>query len=80
MDDARDALILEFFYSGVLAAFTEAEGAGETPLEAPRGNLTGDPWFTDGKRAVIFLSNEELEYEDIQYLEWSTLAEPPSEP
>jgi len=31
-------------------------GVGECSPAAPRRNLTGDPYFTDGKRAVILLA------------------------
>jgi len=31
-------------------------GVGSCTPDAPRRNLTGDPFFTDGKRAVIVLS------------------------
>jgi hypothetical protein len=31
---------------------------GECSSETPRRNLTGDPYFTDGKRAAILLSTE----------------------
>jgi hypothetical protein len=29
-------------------------GAGAAPESTPRHNLTGDPYFTDGRRAVMF--------------------------
>jgi hypothetical protein len=31
-------------------------GAGACTADAPRRNLTGDPYYTDGKRAVILLA------------------------
>jgi hypothetical protein len=31
-------------------------GVGECTSTAPRHNLTGDPYFTDGKRAAILVS------------------------
>jgi len=32
------------------------DGVGACLAEQPKHNLTGDPYFTDGKRAVIALS------------------------
>jgi hypothetical protein len=72
VDDARDSLIIEMLYARVLAAFAAADGVGAASAEAPRTNLTGDPWFTDGRRAVIFLSDEPRANEDIEYLRWDT--------
>ncbi len=70
VDDARDSLILEMFYARALEAFALAGGVGEAPPDDPRRNLTGDPWFTDGQRAVIFLSPERVPFEEVRYLEW----------
>jgi hypothetical protein len=33
-------------------------GVGEAPRTAPRHHLTGDPYFTDGKRLVMVLDAE----------------------
>jgi hypothetical protein len=39
-------------------------------LDAPGKNLTDDPFFTDGLRAVMFLSERPVDYEDLRLLEW----------
>jgi hypothetical protein len=39
-----------------VAAAGYVEGVGGCPATAPKRNLTGDPYFTDGKRAVILVS------------------------
>jgi hypothetical protein len=70
VDETRTALIQDFLYTQTLAAFAYAKGVGEvTPIE-PRGNLTGDPWFTDGLRAVMVLSAEPVTYQDIDNMNW----------
>ena len=33
-------------------------GVGAAPESSPRHNLTGDPYFTDGRRAVMVLSSK----------------------
>ena len=45
-------------------------GFGAATPDAPRGNLTGDPYFTDGLRAVLFLSEERTPLERLRYIEW----------
>ena len=53
-----------------LAVFGYARGVGTvTPVE-PHGNLTGDPWFTDGLRAVMVLSGKPVLLTDIELLQW----------
>jgi hypothetical protein len=70
VDETRTALIQDFLYSQSLAAFAYAKGVGEvTPVE-PQGNLTGDPWFTDGLRAVLVLSKNPVPYIDLELLHW----------
>jgi hypothetical protein len=71
VDETRTALIQDFIYSQSLAAVTYARGVGEvTPIE-PQGNLTGDPWFTDGLRAVMILSEEPVPFREIEFLHWA---------
>ncbi|HZY83571.1 MAG TPA: LssY C-terminal domain-containing protein [Gemmataceae bacterium] len=56
VDDARDYLLdvlLEGGHVALVAYVAGAEAAGRT---TPRHNLTGDPYFTDGLRAVAIFS------------------------
>jgi hypothetical protein len=41
-------------------------GVVEAPFDEPRGNLTGDPYFTDGQRIVLFLSGEPTDIGEIE--------------
>ncbi len=54
MDEARRYLLEDLAYSQALAGFGYADGVGITTEEAPQMNLVGDPWFSDGRRAVMF--------------------------
>jgi hypothetical protein len=36
------------------------EGVGSCEPAAPRRNLTGDPYYTDGKRAALLLSDAQV--------------------
>jgi len=70
VDEARNGLIQDLAYSQALARFAYVSGVGAAPREAPRHNLTGDPYFTDGLRAVLFLEARPLTLTDVQFLEW----------
>ena len=72
VDEARDYLILDLIYSHAVSAYGFTRGVGPSTWEDPGRNLTGDPYFTDGRRAVIFLSEDRVSFEDVTYLEWVT--------
>jgi hypothetical protein len=70
VDDSRASLIQDFLYAQALEVFGFAGGVGRISIEEPRGNLTGDTFFTDGRRAVMLLSAETVDYEHIRYFKW----------
>jgi LssY-like putative type I secretion system component LssY len=53
VDDARDYLLDELLESGRVGLVGYVPGAQAADRASPRHNLTGDPYFTDGLRAVI---------------------------
>ena len=71
VDDTRAALVQEFIYAQALKAFARVGGVGFVPPENPRGNLTGDPWFTDGNRAVMLLTSEPTDVLEIDWFDWT---------
>jgi len=68
VDDTRAALVQDFIYAQALKAYAMAGGVGFVSPDAPRGNLTGDPWFTDGKRAVMLLTDEPTSVTEIIWM------------
>jgi len=56
VDEARDYVIEDLLQAGRVEAAGYVDGVGPCVRASPRRNLTGDPYFTDGKRAVILLS------------------------
>ncbi len=70
VDETRASLIQDFLWAQALASSVIAGGVGEISIDEPRGNLTGDIFFTDGKRAVMLLSAEPVDYEHIDRFEW----------
>ena len=71
VDDTRAALVQDFIYAQALAAYAQAGGVGFVPPHEPRGNLTGDPWFTDGYRAVMLLTSEPTGVTEIEWIDWA---------
>jgi len=56
VDESRDYVIEDLRAAGRVAAAGYVGGVGACAADAPRRNLTGDPYFTDGQRAVILLA------------------------
>ena len=61
VDEARDYVIEDLLQAERIEAAGYVDGVGACEPRAPRRNLTGDPYFTDGKRAVILLSGTRVE-------------------
>ena len=56
VDEARDYVIEDLLQAGRVEATSYVDGVGASESNAPCHNLTGDPYFTDGRRAVVVLS------------------------
>jgi LssY C-terminus len=56
VDEARDYVIDDLIEAERVALVGFCAGAGAAERAAPRRNLTGDPYFTDGLRAVVVFS------------------------
>ncbi len=66
VDDARWYLMQDMFYSQSLLRYAFAKGVGAATPESPRGNYTGDPYWTDGLRLVMWLSGEPVSYQKVE--------------
>jgi LssY C-terminus len=58
VDESREYVVEDLLHAGRIEAVAYVDGVGACTADAPRKNLTGDPYFTDGRRAVIYLSPE----------------------
>jgi hypothetical protein len=56
VDEARDYVVEDLFHINRLEMIGYVDGVGACDQMAPRRNLTGDTYYTDGKRAVMLLS------------------------
>jgi hypothetical protein len=70
VDETRDFLIQDLWYSQGLKKLAYVKGVGPAPISEPRGNLTGDPYFTDGLRAVLWVSSDLVELDAVELGEW----------
>jgi hypothetical protein len=70
VDEARTALTEDMAYSQNLTEFGLVQGVGIASRDAPRRNLTGDPYYTDGLRAVLIFDIHPTALEDIEVLPW----------
>jgi hypothetical protein len=68
VDEARRYLIEDLAYSQALARFGYVKGVGQVSKDAPRMNLVGDPYYTDGLRVVMFFEPRPRTLEDVDFL------------
>ncbi len=71
VDETREYLLEDLAYAQSLWKFGYADGVGEAAMDQPRGNLTGDPYFTDGHRLVLWVASEPVDIADLEVVRWS---------
>ena len=71
VDDARDYVVEDLLGSGHLEWMGYVDGVDASEPDAPRHNLTGDPYLTDGYRVVLVLSPTET---TAKFLAWHSQA------
>jgi hypothetical protein len=69
VDETREFLVEDMMYSQGLSKIGYVRGVGDAPYDAPRGNLTGDPYFTDGLRVVMWMSGSPADLSEIEILD-----------
>lgn len=57
-------------WSNGISRWGMAGGVGAAAIDQPRENLTGDPYFTDGKRLVLFVSATPKSIPEVELVEW----------
>jgi len=72
VDETREFLLENLAYSQVLQKFAYLGGVGEAPMDQPRANLTGDPYFTDGYRLVLWVTSQAVDLADLEFEFWRT--------
>jgi len=72
VDEARRYFVEDLAYSQALAKVGYVKGVGVISKKAPRMNLVGDPFYTDGFRAVLFFESRPYTLSDIEQPHWET--------
>ncbi len=71
VDETRDYLLQDLIRSNYVKRFGYLAGVGTATIETPRFNYTGDPYWTDGLRAIIEISKEPVLPSQVHYLDWA---------
>jgi hypothetical protein len=72
VDEARGYLIRDLVLGQACLWWGFVKGVESAPYDEPRQNLTGDPYYTDGLRAVIELSSEAVKPGLVYTKDWET--------
>ena len=70
VDEARQAIVEDLLYSQMLSDIGFIDGVVSARASRPRSNLTGDPYFTDGFRAVLVLERGPIALDRTRTLDW----------
>lgn len=77
VDEAREHLLQTLLDAGAVERFAFVAGLPPVTSTAPRSNLTGDPWYTDGLRLVVMLSaGAATPPEAVEFIEWRNSPDP----
>ena len=71
--EASNYLVQDLLASENLYTRAFAKGAVKASQESPVTNLTGDPYFSDGLRAVMLISSQPVPEDHIELLQWEPL-------
>jgi len=73
VDADRWFLIQDLIKSQRVYAMGYVKGVEEHTRDDPGYNFGGDPWYTDGLRVVLFVSDESVAYDELRFLDWENL-------
>jgi hypothetical protein len=72
LDAERWYLVQDLLWVEAVARMGFAEGVGISRIDEPRSTFGGDPYFTDGLRAVLFIADDPVGSNDVDQLEWAS--------
>jgi hypothetical protein len=70
VDEALHALLEDLVTSQQVSKLGWVKGVGKASRVKPRHNLTGDPYFTFGLRAVLVFERRPVSFNEIQRFDW----------
>ena len=72
VDETRNAIVQDILFSKGLVQLGFVRGVGPAKPDNPHKNLTGDPYFTDGMRAVMLLDQGIYPMRELQFFRWES--------
>jgi len=72
IDEARHYIAEDLLASNAVEKIGYVKVSESATQAAPRQNLTGDDYFTDGLAVVIFLVDRYVPYNEITFLDWES--------
>lgn len=79
VDNAREYLLHSLISQRLVERFGFVKGSAQATRDAPRLNLTDDPYFSDGMRLVLIIASEPVAVSKIRNLMWERSAAPVAE-
>jgi hypothetical protein len=70
VDESRRYLVEDLLYSQALHRIGFVKGVGASSKAEPQLNLMGDPYYTDGLRAVMFFEPRPYSLSQLEVLDW----------
>jgi hypothetical protein len=70
VDESRRYLVEDLLYSQALNRIVFVKGARASSKAEPGLNLMGDPYWTDGLRAVMFFGPRPYSLSQLEILDW----------
>jgi hypothetical protein len=70
VDETREYLLEDLAYAQALEKAAYVRGVGAVSMDQPAGNLTGDPWFSDGHRLVLWVTSQPVDLNDVTFEDW----------
>jgi hypothetical protein len=70
VDEAVQYVVEDLATVGTVRRFGRVDGVGAVSRENPRNNFVNAPYWTAGQRAVLEISDNPIELEDIEFFPW----------
>lgn len=70
VDESRDFLLQDMLMTSNVARWGYVAGMDRVSAAQPRTNLGGDPFFTDGRRLVLFVAQSPRAMQDAEFFQW----------
>lgn len=70
IDETRDYIVEDIVLSNNVSKLGMVRGVPPATSDNPHYNLSRLPWWTDGRRAVFFFTDEQVQLDDLIILPW----------